>query len=237
MGSLSLLQGNFPTQGSNPGLLHCRQILYTREAPHWLGWRERGRREEGEDISAVLYKFQISKSRGTCSVMQPWLYVQVKASWCPQRNLGMGNQSYNSTLTTVSIMRNKCAALIQASFCVCVCVCVCVYVCVHTPIYVYIYVCMHAQSHSHVQLFVTPCTVAHQPPLSMGLSWQEYWSGLPFPSPGDLPDPGIEPTPPAVPALQVDSLPLSHVGRPCMHVCVHVYIQSASVVDHLLAWE
>ena len=46
---------------------------------------------------------------------------------------------------------------------------------------------------SRVQLFVTPWTVAHQAPLSMGFSRQEYWSGLPFPSPGDLPDPGIEP--------------------------------------------
>ena len=44
---------------------------------------------------------------------------------------------------------------------------------------------------------------AHQAPLSMGCYRQEYWSGLPFPSPGDLPDPGIEPT---SPALQVDSL-------------------------------
>ena len=42
--------------------------------------------------------------------------------------------------------------------------------------------------------FETPWTVAHQAPLSMGFSRQEYWSGLPFPSPGDLPDPGIEPT-------------------------------------------
>ena len=40
---------------------------------------------------------------------------------------------------------------------------------------------------------VTPCTVAHQAPLSMEFSRQEYWSGLPFPSPGDLPDPGIKP--------------------------------------------
>ena len=39
----------------------------------------------------------------------------------------------------------------------------------------------------------TPWTVAHQAPLSMGFSWQEYWSGLTFPPPGDLPDPGIEP--------------------------------------------
>ena len=46
---------------------------------------------------------------------------------------------------------------------------------------------------SRVWLFVTPWTVAHQAPLSMRFSRQEYWSGLPFPSPGDLPDPGIEP--------------------------------------------
>ena len=48
------------------------------------------------------------------------------------------------------------------------------------------------KSLSLVRLFVTPWTVAHQAPLSMGFSRQEYWSGLPFPSPGDLPDPGIE---------------------------------------------
>ena len=55
---------------------------------------------------------------------------------------------------------------------------------------------------SHVQLFVTPWTAACQTPLPMELSRQEYWTGLPFPSPGDLPDPGIEPM---SPALQADS--------------------------------
>ena len=50
-----------------------------------------------------------------------------------------------------------------------------------------------AQVLSHVQVFVIPWTVAHQSPLSIGFSRQEYWSGLPFPSPGDLPDPGTEP--------------------------------------------
>ena len=48
----------------------------------------------------------------------------------------------------------------------------------------------------------------------MGLSKQEYWSGLPFPSPGDLPDPGIEPTAPETPALQADSLPVEPPGKP-----------------------
>ena len=56
---------------------------------------------------------------------------------------------------------------------------------------------------SHVWLFATPWTVAYQGPLSMGFSRQEYWSGLPFPSPGDLPSPGIEPR---SPALQADTL-------------------------------
>ena len=57
---------------------------------------------------------------------------------------------------------------------------------------------MCAQSLSHVQLFVTPWTVASQVPLSMGFFGEEYWNGLPFPSPGDLPDPGIEPASPAL---------------------------------------
>ena len=55
-------------------------------------------------------------------------------------------------------------------------------------------VLMCTQSQSHVQLLVAPWTIAHQAPLSMGFFRQEYWSGLPFPPPGDLPDPGIEPS-------------------------------------------
>ena len=51
---------------------------------------------------------------------------------------------------------------------------------------------------SHVQLFVTPRTIACQAPLSMEFSRQEYWSGLPFPPPGDLPNPGIEPASPVL---------------------------------------
>ena len=55
-----------------------------------------------------------------------------------------------------------------------------------------------AQFLSHIWLFATPWTVAHQAPLSMGFTRQEYWSRLPFPPPGDLPDPGIEPRSPAL---------------------------------------
>ena len=63
---------------------------------------------------------------------------------------------------------------------------------------------------SRVQLFATPCTVAHQAPLSMGFSRLEHWSGLPCPSPGNPPDPGIKPV---SPALQVDSLPSEPPGK------------------------
>ena len=56
---------------------------------------------------------------------------------------------------------------------------------------------------SCVQLFATPWIIAHWAPLSMGFPREEYWSGLPFPSPGHLPDPGIKPR---SPGLQADSL-------------------------------
>ena len=61
---------------------------------------------------------------------------------------------------------------------------------------------------------VTPETVAHQTPQSMGFSRQGYWSVLPFPSPEDLLDPGIEPSSPAPPALQADSLLTEQLGKP-----------------------
>ena len=54
------------------------------------------------------------------------------------------------------------------------------------------------KSLSHVRLFATPWTVAYQAPQSMRFSRQEYWSGLPFPSPGDLPNPGIKPVSPTL---------------------------------------
>ena len=64
---------------------------------------------------------------------------------------------------------------------------------------------------SPVQLFATPWTVACQASLSMGFSRQEYWSGLPFPPPGDVPDPGTELR---SPALQADSFPTELQGKP-----------------------
>ena len=68
-----------------------------------------------------------------------------------------------------------------------------VYVCLAHVVVQQCKATMHAKSLSHVQLCVPSWIVAHQAPLSMGFSKQEYWSWLPFPSPVDLPDPGIEP--------------------------------------------
>ena len=70
-------------------------------------------------------------------------------------------------------------------------------------------------SFSYVQLFMTPWTVAHQAPLSMGLSRQEYWSGLLFPPPGNLPDPGLEPASPVSPALAGGFFNARSPRKPC----------------------
>ena len=70
---------------------------------------------------------------------------------------------------------------------------------------------MKVKSLSRVRLFATPWTVARQAPPSMGFSRKEYWSGLPFPSPGDLPDPGNKPR---SPALKADALTSAPPGKP-----------------------
>ena len=76
------------------------------------------------------------------------------------------------------------------------------------------------KSLSRVRLFVTPWTVARQAPLSMEFSRQKYWSRLPLPPPGDLPDPGIEPR---SPALQADALSSEPPGKP------HILYQFSAV--------
>ena len=75
-------------------------------------------------------------------------------------------------------------------------------------------VCAVLSRFSCVQLFVTPWTVAHQAPLSMGFSGHEYWSALPCPSPRDLLDSGIKPVSLTSSHCQVDSLPLATLGKP-----------------------
>ena len=84
----------------------------------------------------------------------------------------------------------------------------------------YISLCQ-VKSLSCVQLFAVPWVVAHQIPPSMGFSRQEYWSGLPFPSPGDLPDAGIEPR---SPALQADALPSEPPGKLSLSIYMYIHI-------------
>ena len=73
---------------------------------------------------------------------------------------------------------------------------------------------------SHVRLFENPWTIASQAPLSMEFSRQEYWSGLPFPSPEDLPDTGIKP---GSPVSQADSLPSELLENPIVSQLGHLY--------------
>ena len=121
------------------------------------------------------------------------------------------------------------------------CVCVYIFMCV----YVYISMCITSML-SQVQLFVTLWIVARQAPLSMGFSRQEYWSELPFPSPGNLPNPGIEPMSLVSPALAgglfiteppeksiythtyIEKLTKMYVYI-YAHICMHVFHYSTNI--------
>ena len=81
---------------------------------------------------------------------------------------------------------------------------------VRVPLAYFCMTCCAVLSRSIMSDSCNPWTVARQAPLSMGFCWQEYWSGLPFPPPGDLPNPGIEPR---SPTLQVNSLPSEPPGK------------------------
>ena len=91
-------------------------------------------------------------------------------------------------------------------------------------------VCVYTQVLSHVQLFVTPWAVDCKAPLPMEFSRQEYWSRLPFPSLGDLPDPKIQPVSLVSPTLQADSLPTEPPGKIIHDIDIYNYTLS----QHLL---
>ena len=96
---------------------------------------------------------------------------------------------------------------------------------------------VRAQLSSCVWLFVTPWTVDHQVFLSMEFSRQEYWSGLPFPTPGDLPDPGIKPTSPVSPALASGYFTTAPPGNPIpsgYHFLINIVI--TNVYKHFCKW-
>ena len=98
----------------------------------------------------------------------------------------------------------------------------------------FVNVCVCAQL---LQLYPTLCnpiwTGAHQAPLPMGFSRQAYWSGSPCPSPGDIPNPRIETTNPASPALKADSLPLSHWGSPVYYKSIKIWTEAQFVIKVL----
>ena len=83
---------------------------------------------------------------------------------------------------------------------------------------------------SRVRLFATPWTVAHQAPPSVGFFRQEYWSGLPFPSPGDLPNPGIEPE---SPALEAEALSSEPPGKPMNMMLAVAYSCIAFIIKEM----
>ena len=129
-----------------------------------------------------------------------WL-AETHRSWsAPTSSRERKSNSATQELVILAGRKGKKKSLISHStsdgVCACVCVCVCARMC--------------AQSLSRFRLFVTPRTVIHQASLSIGFSRHECWKGLSFPFPGGHLHPGIEPTPPG---LQVDSSPLSHLGR------------------------
>ena len=90
---------------------------------------------------------------------------------------------------------------------------------------------------SYVRLFETLCSVTYHVPLSMEFSRQEYWSELPCPPPGDLPDPEIKPASLMSPALQAGSLPLVPPGKPYTHIpkCKFIYLYTEMEWDQ--EWE
>ena len=145
MSSCSLLQGIFPTQGLNPGLLHCWQIFYQ------LNYQGSSR-----VLELVVYPF-FSRS----SQLRNWTGV-----FCIAGGF-LYQLSYQGSPNTVQDYFPNCSSFI-VSFTVCA---------------------GSVVSDS----FGTPWAVACQAPVCMGFSRQEYWRGLPFPTSGDLPEPGIEP--------------------------------------------
>ena len=112
-------------------------------------------------------------------------------------------------------------------------------------LYIYMHACVLSHF-SYVPVFATLWTIAHQAPLSMRSSNQEYWSGLPCPPPGNPPDTRIKPMSPSAPALQVDSIPLRHQGSPhvytCMYICtpicvfMYVLLKYLNMHTYLCVW-
>ena len=199
--SLSLLQGIFPIQGSNPSLPHCRQISHReslfvqcnspkekKKKVMWGLWH----------VLSCLHAKSLQSCLTLCSPMEcslPGSFVhgilQARileavampspgvSSWPRNRTWGY----FTSSATWEALFYVLSLSLVEKS----------------------------------CPTLATPWTVACQPPLSVGFFREEGWSGWPFPSPGDLSNSGIEPK---SPALQADSLPTELWGKPFLPMCL-----------------
>ena len=96
------------------------------------------------------------------------------------------------------------------------------------------FLCCCLASKLYPTLFATPWTVARQAPLSVGFPRQAYWSGLPFPSPGDLPDPGIKPE---YSALAGGFFTAEPWGKPINQLYLNIMEKEIATHSHILAWE
>ena len=179
----------------------------------WLMWRA-GRQWEGHQAHAINGHTDILKNwsiialqccDGFCRTTKwiSYLYTYISLPVEPP-SLASSNSfrsSQSIELSSLCYKQLPTSYFKPSSVCISICVCVC------SPV-------------SLQPLW----TVACQAPLSMWFSGQEYWRGLPFPSPGDLPDLGIKPMSPVSPALQADSLPLSHQGSPYISMWLSQFV-------------
>ena len=117
------------------------------------------------------------------------------------------------------------------------------YLSIYPSIYFCFFLCWVLSRFSRVWLFVTLWTVAHQASQSMGFSWQEYWSGLPFPPPGDLPDSGTEPVYLESPAKVAGFFITEPPGKPkstglgSLSLLQQIFLTHQTRVSCILAWE
>ena len=173
VGSLSLLQGIFPTLGLNPGLPHCEWILY-----------QLSHKGSSRILEWVAYPFSSRSSWPRASKPGP---PALQVDSLPTELSGSPNfEGKGKEVTRYRVFLHS--KNLQP--------------CLRTRL-IYLkglYACMLSHF-NHIQLFVTLWTRAYQASLSTGFFRQEYWSGLPCPAPGDLPDPGMEPASLTSPSL------------------------------------
>ena len=154
--------------------------------------------------SRTFSSSQLKLSPLKWSQMQSWLHLELAGKHSSSPPLPPGPPILLSIFVNLTLLGTSC------KWCVCV-------------------------SHSVVSASLQPHgLVAFQAPLSMGFLRQEYWSGLPFPSPGDLPNPGMEP---GSPALQADSLPPETLGK--CRILQRIFLTQGSNLHllHLLHWQ